>query len=202
MIRRPVVMIVLLASACTSSSVHRPADPGRSASSSAASPRVAAPVAFDPARAKRDVASLVAFGPRETVSPAYTRAAAFVRERFETLGYGTRMQRVTVPAGTNDGIAVAAGASVNVVAEPRAFDATRPFVVVGGHLDTVPDSPGANDNASGIAVLLELARIAAVQPPAVPVVFVAFTAEERRRTGPGSSTYARGSAAYLDSIPR
>ena len=41
----------------------------------------------------------------------------------------------------------------------------QPHVVVGAHLDTVPVAPGAEDNASGVAVLLELARMAARAPP-------------------------------------
>ena len=39
-----------------------------------------------------------------------------------------------------------------------------PYVLVGAHLDTVPQAPGAEDNASGVAVLLELARMAARRP--------------------------------------
>jgi hypothetical protein len=62
-------------------------------------------------------------------------------------------------------------------------------IVVGAHYDTVPGSPGADDNASGVAVLLELARL-------VPsgVRFVAFANEEMPYfLGPemGSFVYAR-----------
>jgi aminopeptidase YwaD len=58
-------------------------------------------------------------------------------------------------------------------------------------------SPGANDNASGVAVLLEVARVLAARPAPLPVVFVAFGAEEGR-PGPrhqslgGSRHYAQG----------
>lgn len=45
---------------------------------------------------------------------------------------------------------------VNLVATPPG--STPPYIVVGAHLDTVVDSPGADDNASGVAVALELAR--------------------------------------------
>ncbi len=50
-------------------------------------------------------------------------------------------------------------------------------------MDTVPRSPGANDNASGIAVVLELARIFAGRPEARFLKFVAFGAEEYGRDG-------------------
>ena len=44
--------------------------------------------------------------------------------------------------------------------------AAGPVVVVGAHLDTVRNSPGADDNASGVAVVLELARVLTQLPQA------------------------------------
>ncbi len=55
--------------------------------------------------------------------------------------------------------------------------------MLGAHLDTVPSAPGAEDNASGIAVLLQLARMAAQQPAASAGPFIAFGAEEPRGSG-------------------
>jgi Zn-dependent M28 family amino/carboxypeptidase len=49
-------------------------------------------------------------------------------------------------------------------------------VVVGAHYDTVPGSPGADDNASGVAALIELAALLA--PERLPIRFVAFANEE------------------------
>jgi Zn-dependent M28 family amino/carboxypeptidase len=66
---------------------------------------------------------------------------------------------------------------------------------VGAQLDTVPQAPGAEDNGSGIGVMLELARMAAAQPPPLPVVFVAFAAEEPR--GSGDNRHHYGSRAYV-----
>lgn len=51
-------------------------------------------------------------------------------------------------------------------------------LLVGAHYDTVPNSPGADDNASGVAVLLELARAFATAPLPVPVRLIAFDLEE------------------------
>lgn len=53
-----------------------------------------------------------------------------------------------------------------------------PPVLIGAHYDSVPGSPGADDNASGVAVMLELARALAQQPPRQPVWLVAFDLEE------------------------
>lgn len=50
------------------------------------------------------------------------------------------------------------------------------FIVVGAHYDTVPGSPGADDNASGVAALIELAGLLGKE--ALPVRFVAFANEE------------------------
>ena len=53
-----------------------------------------------------------------------------------------------------------------------------PPIVIGAHYDTVPGSPGADDNATGVAVLLELAREIASGPLKYPVQLVAFDMEE------------------------
>ena len=50
------------------------------------------------------------------------------------------------------------------------------YVVVGAHYDTVPGSPGANDNASGVAALIELALLLGEE--GLPIRFVAFANEE------------------------
>ncbi|MBI5548696.1 MAG: M28 family peptidase [Deltaproteobacteria bacterium] len=51
-------------------------------------------------------------------------------------------------------------------------------VVVGAHYDTFDELPGADDNASGVAGLLELARILGANPPQGPMELVAYTLEE------------------------
>jgi len=53
-----------------------------------------------------------------------------------------------------------------------------PPIVIGAHYDTAPGSPGADDNATGVAVLLELARDIASRPLKYPVQLVAFDMEE------------------------
>jgi hypothetical protein len=52
------------------------------------------------------------------------------------------------------------------------------ILLIGAHYDTVRDSPGADDNASGVAGLLELSRTFATLEPALAICFVAFTNEE------------------------
>lgn len=57
-------------------------------------------------------------------------------------------------------------------------DVTQPKVLLGGHYDSVSGSPGANDNASGTAVVLDVARRIAQTPLARQTWFVAFDGEE------------------------
>jgi Zn-dependent M28 family amino/carboxypeptidase len=65
----------------------------------------------------------------------------------------------------------------------------RPPILVGAHFDAAPATPGADDNASGVAVLLELARHFAADPAPSPLWLVAFDLEERGMVG--STAYAR-----------
>ncbi|NEO56552.1 MAG: M20/M25/M40 family metallo-hydrolase [Okeania sp. SIO3B5] len=51
-------------------------------------------------------------------------------------------------------------------------------ILIGAHYDAVPGTPGADDNATGVAVLLELAREFSSQPLKYPVSLVAFDMEE------------------------
>jgi hypothetical protein len=152
-------------------------------------------VAFDQRAAMRTVRALAALGPREATSAGYQKAMQIVAQRLTLLGYDVRRESLRVPRGVSWGVPVPAGRTWNVVA--RSTDtATSSYVVVGAHLDTVPQSPGAEDNASGIAVLLELARLARAHGTRLPVVFVAFGAEEPRR--PGDDGHHFGSRRYTE----
>jgi Zn-dependent M28 family amino/carboxypeptidase len=104
-------------------------------------------------------------------------------------------QPVVVPAGESWGVQVPAGRSDNVVATPRDFDPGKPHLVVGAHLDTVPQAPGAEDNASGVGVLLAVATALSHRRTRLPVVLVAFGAEEPR--GPTDDDHHFGSRAYV-----
>jgi hypothetical protein len=151
---------------------------------------------LDRATAVRAVEHLAGgIGPREATSRSYARAAAWVARSFRRLGYDVERQRVDVPAGESWGVAVPAGRSANVVATPPFFDASEPHLVVGAHLDTVPQAPGAEDNASGVGVLLAVAEAVSVRRTRLPVVFVAFGAEEPR--GPSDDDHHYGSRHYV-----
>ncbi len=137
-------------------------------------------------------------GPRHATSPAYRRAAAWVGSRFRAFDYEVRRQPVAVPGGNSWGVPVAPGTSFNVIASRRGFDPRRPHLVVGAHLDTVPQAPGAEDNASGVGVLLAVAEAMFARRARLPVVLVAFGAEEPR--GSTDADHHYGSRAYVASL--
>ena len=175
--------------------------PSASPSETAESEPPSRPVRFDAGRATADVRHLAGrIGPRLATAPAYDRAARWVADRFRSLGYDVRGPSFAVPGGDSWGVPVAAGRSSNVVATPPGFDPSRPHRLVGAHLDTVAVAPGAEDNASGVAVMLELARLAAREEPGAPTVFVAFGAEEPR--GPGDDQHHFGSRHHVAAMPR
>jgi Zn-dependent M28 family amino/carboxypeptidase len=61
---------------------------------------------------------------------------------------------------------------------PNATNSSKPPILIGAHYDAAVGSPGADDNATGVAVLLELARIFASEPAKYPLKLVAFDLEE------------------------
>ena len=82
----------------------------------------------------------------------------------------------------------------NVVAEVRGASQPERVLLVGGHLDSnsqapYSSAPGADDNATGTAVTLLMARLLRTYRPAVTVRFVHFTGEEQGQWG--SKVYAR-----------
>jgi len=80
---------------------------------------------------------------------------------------------------------------VNVIARhtPAGTSGGGAKFIIGAHLDTVPGSPGADDNASGVAVMLEVSRLVASGPPRGNLEFIAFTLEELGMLG--SAHYAK-----------
>jgi Zn-dependent M28 family amino/carboxypeptidase len=58
-----------------------------------------------------------------------------------------------------------------------------PLVILGAHVDSVTGTPGADDNASGVAVLLEAARLISESRIAPPLLFCAFNLEELNMVG-------------------
>lgn len=147
-------------------------------------------------RAVEELAGRV--GPRPGTSAAYFRAADWVERQLEQGGWTVTRQRFATPAGVSWGVPVEAGPSVNLVATRGDTRPGEPWLAVGAHLDTVPQAPGAEDNASGVGALLATADAIAGTRTRLPVVLIAFGSEEPR--GPGDDDHHYGSRAYVASL--
>ena len=119
---------------------------------------------------RRHVKALaVDIGPRTPFNgDSLERAAAYIQSAFEEMGLS-----VTEQPYQYYGQRV-----VNLLATAEPTTKPSAYYVVGAHYDTVPTTPGADDNASAVAVMLELARRLPDAQLNVPVLFVAFTLEE------------------------
>jgi hypothetical protein len=124
---------------------------------------------LDAARMSAHVRYLAgAIGVRQSGTAAERQAGAYVADQLRSYGYQVREQSVPLPGGRH---------SLNIIAEPSGALPSG-ALLIGAHLDSKPPSPGANDNASGVAVMLELARVLRDADPAQPCIFAAFGAEE------------------------
>jgi hypothetical protein len=125
-------------------------------------------------------------GARPAAGALEARAHRRMRRRFERAGLEVRVQRFSTPRGR----------SRNVIAIREGERCVR---VLMAHADSVPPSPGAEDNASGVGLLAGLApRLDALDPPCT-VWLVATGAEERIYTG---SPDHLGALALRDIVPR
>jgi hypothetical protein len=107
-------------------------------------------------------------------------------QELGAMGYRVRREASPVREGT----------AFNVIAEKRGVRWADEIVVIGAHYDTEVGTPGADDNASGVAGMLELARRFARADTGRTVRFVAFTNEEgsnSRGNVMGSRVSAEGS---------
>lgn len=210
-----VLVTTLVVVACAGEPVTRPEAPSRAAPSVAGSPSSSEdlptgsppvvpttsespdppppPAVVGEPDAERAVrlASLLSrdVGPRPAGSRADLVARLAVASWFRDAGWEVEEQPVPLPQG---------GGTANLVARWKGRGAGEPHVLVGAHLDTVAGSPGANDNASGVGALVALATELAdeAQDLAVPVVFVAFGAEEYQPVSPRA--HHLGSEVYAD----
>jgi hypothetical protein len=156
---------------------------------------------IDPARLRATVESLSSFGTRHTLSDAAMQnrgnaaaqrwIAAHVKllqalpgsrlqlyeDRFTAGGIGRLPQPVEL-------------ANLGAVLPGTDPSRVKEALVIAGHYDSLPsgpdpnaDGPGAVDDASGVALCLELARVMAAEKPAISIYFIATAAEEQGLVG-------------------
>ena len=150
-------------------------------------PAAAEPAMPDTAeRLRQHVEALAGeIGPRHQDDPeSLLRTRAYLREQWEAMGHEVQTQ-----AYDADGFA-----AQNLYVRLPCTEPDAPGLVVGAHHDTVPTTPGADDNASAVAVLLEVSRALAGSTTRVPVTLVTFANEEPPHfLGPemGSAVFAK-----------
>jgi hypothetical protein len=114
-------------------------------------------------------------GPRIAGTETEAQAAHYIEEQFRKSGYVVHLQgNIYLPPVKR--------LTQNVIATKESVPASAKYkIVVGAHYDSIfkdGGSPGANDNASGVGVMLEVARILANVELPYALEFVAFGAEE------------------------
>ncbi len=100
--------------------------------------------------------------------PALHAAAAYIRDQWQRQGHTVTAQRYSAYEVPSDNLAIALTGTLH----------PSEIIVVGAHYDSVGGSPGANDNASGVAALLEISRALKDAPLRRTVRLVAFVNEE------------------------
>lgn len=141
-------------------------------------------------RLRRDVQKLCGeLSPRSYLDTGnLDRAADWIAGELRAAGLEVELQEYRLTSGVYR----------NVVGVRRGVDRAAAVSVVGAHYDAFDEFPGADDNASGVAVLLELARSLPEGPRRYDQYFVAFSTEEP----PWFDTDSMGSHVFAESLKR
>lgn len=147
------------------------------------------------AEAKRHVEFLASgIGYRSTFHPRQlASAAAYLKSELKSMGYEVRDH--SFPARGSP--------APNLEVELRGTTTPAEIVIVGAHFDSYQGTPGADDNASGVAGVLALAKMFAAQPQNRTLRFVLFPNEEPpafQQSDMGSLVYAKACRAAGDNI--
>ncbi|MEE9566366.1 MAG: M28 family peptidase [Desulfobacteria bacterium] len=133
-------------------------------------------------------------GPRDVFVPDKLNAAAdYIRTFWEKIGYEVSAQTFSVQNVECQNLAI----------EIPGRSKPGEIVLVGAHYDTVSWAPGANDNGSAVAALLELSRLFSTESPSRTLRFVAFTNEEPpffKSSSMGSLVYAKACQRRKENI--
>jgi Zn-dependent M28 family amino/carboxypeptidase len=151
--------------------------------------------AFDGNRAFANARKLVSFGPRPSGSPALAKCATYLSSQLQDFGLDAEEQTFLAPTPRGP---VQFRNIVSKTRGPRGGPGQ--IILIGAHYDTKwftnMTFVGANDGASGAAVLLEMARVASTQPN---LWFVFFDGEEAARDY-GAEDGLHGSKFFVEDL--
>ena len=178
------LLLALLLNGCGGSpSVSTPQAAASGTSAVASLVPLGTPSAQNGAIARSLMSDLTNMGSRVAGTDGETKAAQYIVAAFKALGYSPETQPFTAAAGSQS------IASANVVAVKTGT--SNQEIIVGAHYDSTDAGPGTDDNASGVAVMLEVAKLVQGQKTPYTIRFVAFGAEE---------SGLLGSTAYLNQM--
>ena len=162
---------------------------------------------FDKGNAFRYLVEQCEFGPRNPGSNGYKQCLDYLQKTLSGFADTILLQ----PFVLDDLVNEKSYDLTNIIARFKAGDPQQ--LLIGAHWDTRPwadEDPdtdkrndpiiGANDGASGVAVILELARILNASPPPIGITLVLFDGEDMGRSGTPKS-YAQGSLAFAKDLP-
>ncbi|MEO8076733.1 MAG: M20/M25/M40 family metallo-hydrolase, partial [Acidobacteriota bacterium] len=118
--------------------------------------------------------ALFDFDSKFVTQPGNARAAAFLHDTYRSFGYSPQYQTFEY---RGRGL-TQTGQTANVIATLEGTVNPELIYVVSSHYDSVAIGPGADDDSSGTAALLETARILSGHPQPATIVFASFTGEE------------------------
>lgn len=117
------------------------------------------------------------------------RISEFIKNKFKEFGYLIDIDEFSYQGRTYK----------NLIATVQGIKSKKDWLIIGAHYDSAVDCPGADDNASGVSVLLELARILKDIPFIENLKFVAFTLEEPQ---PFSLNFLIGSSHFVKKMKK
>jgi hypothetical protein len=115
--------------------------------------------------------TLFGFDSKHIAKPGNRKASEFLFDTYKSFGYEPEYQWFEPRAALD-------GKTANVIATLRGTVDPDLVYVVSSHYDSVEAGPGADDDTSGTAALLEAARVLANHPLPATVIFASFTGEE------------------------
>jgi Tol biopolymer transport system component len=120
--------------------------------------------------------ALFDFDSKNISRPGNRKASEYLYQTYKSFGYEPEYQWFE-PRGAFE------GKTANVIATLRGTEHPELVYVVSSHYDSVTAGPGADDDTSGTAALLEAARIMAGKPMPATIIFASFTGEEAGLSG-------------------
>lgn len=129
-------------------------------------------------------------GPRDfTATDKLDKSADYIESKMRSYGCNVKKQPFSFSGNTYH----------NVICEIKGTEkGNKSILVIGAHYDTITGTPGADDNASAVAGMLELARLVSERPIKHTIRFVAFCLEEP----PAFRTKNMGSYVYAESLKK